>query len=183
MSKENKIASTLAWAKAQLGKYVQPCNTAGCKYNLSQSGEMACKTPSPSADADDIKKGDAEDGHPFWNFYCMRFVRTSYGAPAEYPKAKDMHDALKGKGLISIDSNIPIGALVFWYWSTFGHIGIYTGDGKVIHTGVNPDLKRRGIRESSLSDVTDVLDGYNHYQKPQTSYLGWALAPDNWLMA
>lgn len=180
MSKENKIESALMWAKAQLGKYVQPCNTTGCRYNLSQSGEMVCKTPNPSADADDIKKGDAEDGHPFWNFYCMRFARTAYGAPAKYPKAKDMYDALKGKGLISTDNNIPVGALVFWYWSTFGHIGIYTGNGKVIHTGVNPRLKKKGVRESPLGDITEVLDGYNHYQKPQTSYLGWAHAPENW---
>ncbi|HEY4524096.1 MAG TPA: NlpC/P60 family protein [Candidatus Paceibacterota bacterium] len=169
--------------ESPIRQYIQPCSTSGCKYHQSQTGETACNTPSPSADTDDIKKDNAENGHPFWNFYCMRFVRTAYGAPAEYPKAINMHEALNEKGLISINSSIHVGALVFWYWSTFGHIGIYAGDGKVIHTGVNPNLKKKGIRESPLSDVTDVLDGYNHYQKPQTSYLGWAEAPENWLVA
>ncbi len=171
----------LTWAKSQIGKYVQPCRTLGCKYNLDQSRSVACSTPQPAPDADDMKKGNQEDGHPLWNFYCMRFVRTAYSAPGEYPKAEDMFQALKQKGAISTNMDIPVGALVFWHWSTFGHVGIYSGNGNVIHTGVNPALKKKGIRESPIGDITDILNGYNHFEGIETSYVGWASAPNNWL--
>ena len=181
MSKENKIELALTWAKAQLGKYVQPCRTIGCKYNPNQVGDVACKTPNPAPDADDVKKDNAEDNHPFWNFYCMRFVRTAYGAPPDYPKAEDMYQTLKQKGLIKTDTNIPVGALIFWHWSIFGHVGIHGGNGKVIHTGVNPKLKKKGIRESQLEEITEVLNGYNIAEGRKTSYLGWAYPPESWL--
>ncbi|MFA6000461.1 MAG: NlpC/P60 family protein [Candidatus Paceibacterota bacterium] len=175
-----KNQKALAWAKAQIGRYVQTCRTPGCKYNYDKSGAMSCSTPNPRADADDIQKENQENYHPFWNFYCMRFVRSTYNGPAEYAKAEDMYQALSKAGKINTDHNIPEGALVFWYWSTYGHIGIYSGNGKVIHTGVNPATKKNGIRESLVADVTEVLDGYNHYQAPRTSYLGWADPPENW---
>lgn len=176
-----KSETALEWARAQMGRYVQTCNTPGCKYHYDQPGTAACSTPNPRADDDDIKKENNEAYHPYWNFYCMRFVRSTYKAPAEYAKAHDMYEALSKSGAIKTDVNIPLGALVFWFWSTYGHIGIYSGDGKVIHTGVNPVTKKNGIRESLLTEVTEVLDGYNHYQSPRTSYLGWANPPENWL--
>lgn len=176
----DKMKSVLTWAKSQVGKYVQPCGTPGCKYNLANSGAAACRTPNPSADSDDIEKENEENYHPFWNFYCMRFVRTAFKAPPAYPKAEDMYQALKKAGVIVEDEPV-VGVIVFWHWSTYGHVGIYIGDGKVVHTGVNPSLKKNGIRESPLVDITEVLDRYNHYQKPQTSYLGWAYAPESWL--
>ncbi len=181
---ELKIQKALEWAKAQIGKYIQPCGTPGCKYNYNQPGEIICGTPNPRADDDDVKKENHESYHPFWNFYCMRFVRTAYAAPADYAKAEDMYQALSRAGVINTSSDIPLGALVFWYWSTFGHIGIYTGDEKVIHTGVNPSKKKDGIRESLLADITEVLNGYNHYEVNgiRTSYLGWANPPEKWLV-
>ena len=113
----------------------------------------------------------------------MRFVRTAYGAPADYAKAEDMYQTLSKSGEISTINEIPLGALIFWHWSVYGHIGIYLGDGNVIHTGVNPDRKKIGVRESPLTEITDVLDGYNHYEKggARTSYLGWAHSPEKWL--
>ncbi len=176
-----KPQKALEWARGQIGHAVQPCKTPGCKYNYDQSGATPCSTPNPRADDDDIKKEHHADYHPFWNFYCMRFVRSTYGGPAEYAKAEDMYQALSKAGKISTSADIPSGALVFWFWSTYGHVGIYSDSGKVIHTGVNPTTKKDGIRESSLIDVTEVLDGYNHYQNPRTSYLGWANPPENWL--
>lgn len=176
----SKSQKALDWARAQIGRYVQICNTPGCKYNYDQPGTSVCATPNPRADDDDIKKENNEEYHPFWNFYCMRFVRSSYKAPAEYAKAEDMYQALSKAGAIKTDDNIPVGALVFWYWSTYGHIGVYSGNGKVIHTGVNPVTKKNGIRESLITEVTEVLDGYNHYQGPRTSYLGWANPPESW---
>ncbi len=175
------VEKALNWAKKQSGKYVQPCKTAGCKYNQDHIGDMACTTPNPIPEADDVKRGDVEDGHSFWNFYCMRFVRSCYGASAEFPKAENMYQILKQKNLIKVDADIPLGALVFWHWSTFGHIGIYTGNGKVIHTGVNPALKKKGIRESVIKDVTEVLNVYNKAEKISNSYNGWANPPVNWL--
>lgn len=176
-----KSEKALEWAKAQIGRCVQTCNTPGCKYNYEQSGAAVCSTPNPRADDDDIKKENSEAYHPFWNFYCMRFVRSTYKAPAEYAKAHDMYEALSRSSAIKTDENIPLGALVFWFWSTYGHIGIYSDNGKVIHTGVNPVTKKNGIRESLITEVTEVLDGYNHYQSPRTSYLGWANPPEAWL--
>lgn len=178
---EKKIESALAWAKSQSGKYIQPCETVGCKYNSSQTGNTACNTPTFRADADDLKKGNHEDGHSLWNFYCMRFVRTAYGTPAQYEKAIDMYEALHAKGLVRSDSDIPAGALVFWYWSNFGHIGIHAGDGKVIHTGVNAKLKKKGIRESPLEDITEVLNPFSISEERKTSYLGWTYPPETWL--
>lgn len=74
-----------------------------------------------------------------------------------------------------------MGALVFWHWADYGHIGICTGDGKVIHTGVNPKLKRKGIRESPLEEITEVMNEYNKVGGRIPSYLGWAHPPETWL--
>ena len=76
-------------------------------------------------------------------------------------------------GWLKTEESIPVGALVFWHWTTFGHIGIYSGDGKVVHTGVKASLKMNGVRESLLQDITDVLG--------EESYAGWAYPPENWL--
>ena len=181
MTKEDKINQALTWAKAQLGKYIQICRTKGCKYNPDHIGDTACKTPNPPPDNDDVKRGNLEEGHPFWNFYCMRFARTAYSAPAEYPKAENMYQGLKTSGVINTNTDIPPGALVFWHWDIYGHIGICTRNNQIIHTGVNPKLKQKGIRESSLSDITEVLDGYNHSKTQEKSYLGWAYPPESWL--
>lgn len=181
MEKENKIENTLKWANAQLGKYVQPCSTRGCKYSANTPGNNLCTTPNPGPDADDRKIGNLKDGHAVWNFYCMRFVRTAYSAPAGYAKANDMYLALKKNGEIKTDKNIPSGALVFWPWESFGHIGICVGDGNIIHTGVNPKTKEKGIRISSLADITEVMDGYNKVPNTGKSYLGWAYPPKGWL--
>lgn len=178
---KTKFQTALEWARLQIGRYVQTCNTPECKYNYEKPGVNICLTPNPRADDDDIKKENHENYHPFWNFYCMRFVRSAYKAPAEYAKAEDMYQVLSRNGAIGTDNDIPLGALVFWFWSSYGHIGIYSGDGKVIHTGVNPITKKNGIRESLITEVTEVLDGYNHYQNPRTSYLGWANPPETWL--
>ena len=177
---KSKIENVLKWANAQVGKYAQPCKTSGCKYNEINSGITPCSTPNPPPDADDIKKGSAKDGHAVWNFYCMRFVRFAYNGPAEYAKANDMYLALNKKGAIKTDKNIPHGALVFWPWETFGHIGICVGDNQIIHTGVNPKTKEKGIRISSLADITEVMDGYNKYPNTGKSYLGWAYPPETW---
>ncbi len=177
-----KIEIALANAKSQLGRYVQPCGTTGCKYNYKNAGATACKTPSPVADSDDVARSNEDQRHPFWNFYCLRFVRTSYGAQTQYLKAENFYQALSSTGAINVSKNPPMGALVFWHWANYGHIGISSGDGNILHTGVNPKLKIKGIRQSSLTDITEVLNGYNHYKdSTSSSYLGWALPPENWL--
>src|SRR3989344_103402 len=147
-----KSQTALIWARAQMNKSVQVCKTPECKYNYAQAGIAPCSTPNPRADADDVKKENHENYHPFWNFYCMRFVRSAYGASSEYAKAHDMYEALSRTDRIHTDGDIPLGALIFWFWAEYGHIGIYSGDGKVIHTGVNPTTKKNGIRESPIKD-------------------------------
>jgi len=166
--KPTKTQQALTWVKNQTGERIQHCNTDNCKYNSNKAGSVTCSNPDPEAEAGDIVKGKHEARHPLWIFYCMRFVRTAYGMPAEYPKAIDMYKALKQSNLVKTDTNIPEGAIVFWYWDKYGHIGIYVGNNNVIHTGLNRG--EIGIRESPLQDITDKL-----------KYLGWAYPPDHWL--
>jgi len=169
----SKIEKALGWAHSQIGRPVQPCVTVGCKYFYEQPGEIPCTTPDPAADPDEVGKGNHDSLHPLWHFYCMRFVRTSYEMPPEYEKAENMCQAMIKNGWLKTEESIPVGALVFWHWTTFGHIGIYSGDGKVVHTGVKASLKMNGVRESLLQDITDVLG--------EESYAGWAYPPENWL--
>lgn len=184
-TKENKkmdipeAQKALLWARNQMSSYIQPCDTKGCKRNQNDMGNISCKTPTYPADDQDKKKNNHEDGHAIWHFYCMRFVRMAYGAPGGYPSAKNMHDVLNKIGKISKEDIIPTGSLVFWYWSTYGHVGIYSDEGKVIHTGVN--RKRVGVRESLLEDITDVMNSYNKNKTRETTYLGWAYPPGHWL--
>ncbi len=178
---KEKIKEAAVFAKSEIGKYVQPCDTEGCKYNRKNNGNSACNNPTFKPDNEDLEAGNFEGSHAIWNFYCMRFVRTAFGAPANYKKAEDMYQALKKDNLVKNDKNVPVGAIVFWHWSKYGHIGICSAENKVIHTGVNPALKKKGIRESLINDVTEVLNTYVAKEGVRNSYLGWAYPPDTWL--
>ncbi len=183
--RERARRSAVEWSRTQLRKDAQPCGTQGCKYNSKAPGAHACNTPDPRPDAEDIQADRVkDDGHLYWYFYCARFVRMAYGQPARYASADAIRNAL-GKAVKDTEE-IPAGALVIWTWKGQGHVGIYVGDGMVIHTGVNPNLRKAGVRESPLSDITELLDGYNGYAPGagQSSYAGWfdpTEAPLGWL--
>lgn len=158
------------WAKVQLGREVQPCGTNDCVHSPAHPGEKACATPDPKPEEGaDI----SADGHLRWYGYCARFVRMAYNQKAKYSSASELYEAVKDS--VGTSSDIPVGALVFWKWKTDGHVGIYVGDGSVIHTGANARTKEKGIRSSPLTDITEVLG--------KGSYLGWVdptTEPLNW---
>lgn len=175
----DKIEKALSWAEKQIGKSIQHCNIPKCKYNSYNSGESPCPTPNPAPETSDILKLNTKDKHPYWILYCMRFVRTAYNMPAQYSKAINMYDSLNSKDLIKKDKEIPKGAVVFWYWKEFGHVGIHTENNQIIHTGLN--RKELGIRKSPLQDITDVLNNSIDKTEMETSYLGWTYPPKEWL--
>jgi len=163
-----KIQDAIIKAREQLKRRFQPCKSKICKHNMSGSGSMPCNNPNPRADNDDKKMGNEENDHPYWSYYCLKFVRTSYNMPIEFGRAILMFQDLEKKRLINLSNEIPVGALVFWHWKNFGHIGIHTGNSSVIHTGIN--RMEFGVREEPLQEITSRL-----------KYLGWAHPPKHWL--
>ena len=97
-----------------------------------------------------------------FNHYCQRFVRIvgeNIGLPAS--SAGSALEACN-KWRVSTDRNIPVGATVYLRGRTpgtngynYGHVGIYTGNGNVIHA-------MGTVREQSLDSL---LQSFN--------YLGW----------
>lgn len=61
--------------------------------------------------------------------------------------------------------------------SRFGHVAIYLGQGKVVHTGLNDSPK--GPREELAKAITTALDGAPR-PVSNRSYLGWAFPPGGW---
>jgi hypothetical protein len=118
------------------------------------------------------------DGRTRWFGWCLRFVANAYGAPrAGYEWASRLFDALQVSRLVKL-TGTP-GDLVFWDWSplrgmtkNWGHVGIYVGNGRVIHA---PLRKGAGVHEDSISNISRRLG-----QSGQTRFLGFAPAPQDW---
>ena len=97
-----------------------------------------------------------------YNGYCQKFVRIvgeNIGLPSG--NAASALDACN-KWRVSSDRNIPVGATVYLRGRTqgtngykYGHVGIYVGNGNVIHA-----LKT--VKEQSLDSLLQSFD-----------YLGW----------
>lgn len=97
-----------------------------------------------------------------YNGYCQRFVRVvgqNIGLPAG--SASSALDACN-KWRVSTDRNIPVGAAVYLRGRNkntngykYGHVGIYVGNGNVIHALTT-------VREQSLNELLGTFD-----------YLGW----------
>lgn len=166
---EARVASV--WAISMKGKVFQPCETPGCLYNYDpkQKGKEACKNPTREADRDDIKRGNHKDRHPYWFFYCGRFAQHAYDLRGK-DSARVMYNELKRKGVVNNNSNVPVGAFIFWDLSKHGHVGICSGNEKVIHTGLKETLREEGVREDPISEISEK------------KYLGWAYPPEDWLV-
>lgn len=97
-----------------------------------------------------------------FNGYCQRFVRIvgeNIGLPSG--NAASALDACN-KWRVSTDRNIPVGATVYLRGRTqgtngykYGHVGIYAGNGMVIHA-------LQTVKEQSLDSLLQSFD-----------YLGW----------
>jgi len=168
-------------ARQQISRSVQSCKTIDCKYNYEHPGTDVCRTPDPRCSDFDEEIENHDHFHPLWNLYCLRFVRMCYGGPDEYRGAINMYQALLASGSMHQEPDIPAGALVFWVWPVYGHVGIYSGDKKVIHVGLGADIRKKVIREDFFEEITKQADKRNHKEKDGESFLGWAYPPKNWL--
>ncbi|HRQ73940.1 MAG TPA: CHAP domain-containing protein [Phycisphaerales bacterium] len=175
-SESEIINLAIRWARSQLGRATQPCATPGCFYNPRNTGYTPCSTPTPPFD------------HEPWYSWCARFVANCYGMErAGFETAHDMFNKLSTAGVVETQrDNIPVGSLVFWYWKMapqntnddgkeYGHVGIYIGNGDVIHTGVSKD--RQDVHVLPIWVVTSRLDRSAMLDR-ESSYLGW-VAPFN----
>lgn len=88
--------------------------------------------------------------------YCQRFVRVCYEAAGISGSASSAMEAYEKWCLSSKMSNVPRGAAVYFKGTnSYGHVGIYTGNGNVIHAA-------NGVRVQSLE-----------YCAQKYTYLGW----------
>lgn len=163
-----RAREALEWARDRMGDFVQPCDTSGCLYNPNQRGGEACQTP--ERDEKEIKKGNHKDFHCIWLFWCARFVQNAFGIQQQRENsAIDIYHKLRRQGLVNESNDVPEGALVFWDLTKYGHVGICSGNGNIIHTGTKKHLKEEGIREDPISQIS------------KKRYLGWAHVPTDWL--
>jgi hypothetical protein len=97
----------------------------------------------------------------YWSGWCLRFAYLAHGhswsttdsAIQEWRRAISL-------GRANANTNVPRSAIVYYNWSTFGHAGVYIGDGWVVSTdGVYGETKP--VRLHQIGGIS-----------PQ--YLGWA---------
>ncbi|MFC9692080.1 CHAP domain-containing protein [Kribbella sp. NPDC056951] len=111
----------------------------------------------PQSRADDaIAWFRARNGSTSYQGYCEKAVENAYGRTGIYASAiANWNDAVRRGAAHRGDLNPPKGALVFWNISSYGHVGIATGDGNFWATSVNGRIGKAS------------LPYFN-------SYLGWA---------
>lgn len=106
---------------------------------------------------------DSQCGHA-WAYWCMHFCGHAYGkVPSGVVTAIagwNGYDSVFGSR--HNDHDIPVGALVFFGTSLYvdGHVGVYIGNGKMIHAWTS------GVREDYISRF-------------ESHYLGWRW-PEAW---
>ncbi|WP_405060994.1 CHAP domain-containing protein [Kribbella sp. NBC_01505] len=93
----------------------------------------------PQARADNaIAWFSSRNGSTAYQGYCEKAVENSYGRTGIYASAiANWNDAVRRGAAHRGDLNPPKGALVFWNISSYGHVGLATGDGNFWATSVN----------------------------------------------
>ncbi|MFK4089876.1 CHAP domain-containing protein [Kribbella sp. NPDC020789] len=96
-------------------------------------------TATPQSRADDAVAWFANrNGSTAYQSYCEKAVENSYGRTGVYASAiANWNDAVRRGAAHRGDLNPPKGALVFWNISSWGHVGLATGDGNFWATSVN----------------------------------------------
>lgn len=103
-----------------------------------------------------IDKALSLKGNHYYDNYCQRFVRECYEAAGISGSASSAAEAYKMWCLSAKMSNVPRGAAVYFKGTNaYGHVGIYTGNGNIIHAA-------NGVRVQSLE-----------YCAQKYTYLGW----------
>ncbi|MGZ0152020.1 CHAP domain-containing protein [Kribbella sp. WER1] len=118
---------------------------------------VASTVVSPQSRADDaINWFSARNGSTAYQGYCEKAVENAYGTTGVYASAiANWNDAVRRGAAHKGDTNPPKGALVFWNISSYGHVGVATGDGNFWATSVSGAIGKRALPYFS-------------------NYLGWA---------
>ena len=121
-----------------------------------------------------INRGRSLIGSHEFDGYCQRFVRICYEAAGIYGWAESA--TLAGNYWMVSNSryDIPIGAALYFTGnSEFGHVGIYTGNGCMLHA-------LNGVREEKISDYWWARFrgwGYQGGVYPSGTYIDKDLTP------
>ena len=134
-----------------------------------------------------VNWAEGKEGNEDWKNLCLRFVSQAYGlgenTNSKTTKWKFPNDAISklGHKFYSAESswNPPRGALIFFSgqgskdgvnYEKCGHIGIYLGNGKVVHAYGTVRIQNltgsRGVEKLSYIGF----------------YIGWAYPPAEWLL-
>lgn len=88
----------------------------------------------------------ARNGSTAYQGYCEKAVENAYGTTGIYASAiANWNDAVRRGAAHRGDTNPPKGALVFWNISSYGHVGVATGDGNFWATSVNGAIGKRAL--------------------------------------
>lgn len=112
-----------------------------------------------------------------WHAMCLYFVRSCFGLPSVYGKAKTAWEGAKYRHATTNADSIPAGVPVFWRTGTVNwHIAISIGGGRCYSTDIGGKGKVGliGIAELSrrwgatLLGWSEDLNGFRVYTKPKT---------------
>jgi cell wall-associated NlpC family hydrolase len=131
-------ANVANWARAHVGvRYATPAERA----LMRQTG------------SDWLRRGDGPLGE--WSGDCARFAYLAWHAngvrPIKGATAKAVGDAYTRAGRMR-GGEPPVGALVFYHWGRYGHVGISLGGGQVVSTQ-GMDYARRPIRQHAYNGI------------------------------
>ncbi|HEY3511574.1 MAG TPA: CHAP domain-containing protein [Kribbella sp.] len=147
-----RLTAIAALGLTALGGAALPATAAPSATSTSISTVV-----SPQSRADDaINWFAARNGSTAYQGYCEKAVENAYGTTGVYASAiANWNDAVRRGAAHKGDLNPPKGALVFWNISSYGHVGVATGDGNFWATSVSGAIGKRALPYFS-------------------NYLGWA---------
>lgn len=103
----------------------------------------------------------------YWSGWCLSFASDAWymagGAPTSafsYPSAIAMWNAYAAQGRVDTTHRPPRGAMVFWNWTSDGHVAISLGNWRVVSTQGN---------------WPQTLPIYDFSFGPSNGYLGWIM--------
>ena len=91
-----------------------------------------------------------------WTGWCLVFVRSAFGVPAQQPDAASAWANAERKHPVTSGSQVPRGVPVFWTGGSHGHghIALSRGDGSVWTT----DFVREG--QVDVARIDDITRGW-----------------------
>jgi uncharacterized protein YraI len=160
----SSVGGSTMWDLLSNGGWISDYYTTTPVYNDNSPGIPICGSREQRGVAwarAQLGQSYQSDGKP-WNGWCDRFVANAFGmANSGYYTAYDHWLNLANRGLVVRgDTNVPYGALAFYYNGNGGHVMISEGNGLFVSTGPS-------VYETGLTSYFG-------------SYLGWAWANPEW---